>query len=135
MVTKTPPILKIILTGCIVILAYDTVGSLASVVWDFPYSSLTMGSFLIYGIFGFVGTRYVNIKNGILAAGIVGLVEATIGWAISWIIGPGQPQISFGAFTIVITVIVVTITAVIIGLLGSGVAILFSRLFERKLTT
>lgn len=132
--TTAQPIKKIILTGCIVILAFDTIGSLASLALSFPYSSLAPVSFLIYAIVGFIGTRYTNIKKGALAAGIVGLVEATLGWAISWIIGPGRlSEVPFWAIAVVFTVILVTITALIIGLLGGGIAVLFSRLFGRNL--
>ena len=124
MLEKTQPITKIIYAGCFAILALDIVGSLASLALGFHY--LSLADFLIYAAVGFIGTRKVNIKMGILAAVFVGLVDLTIGWTISWIIGPGRlTEIPFGVGIFVTNVIRVTVAAAIVGLVGGVTSLLF----------
>lgn len=82
--------------GSAAVLVFDLLASLASRHFRFAYAHAGFGSYLIYLAIGFFAAR-ASISNALgvaaLAAGFAGLVDASLGWAISWTIGPGQlPQ-------------------------------------------
>jgi hypothetical protein len=81
------------LYGAAAVLALDAIGSLASRAMGFDYAMLTPISFLFYAAIGaYVGVREPVSRAAIVGAA-VGLIDATVGWAISWVIGPGRPQV------------------------------------------
>ncbi len=50
-------------------------------------------------------------------------MDATIGWALSWMIGPGQVQgLADNPLAIGIVIVIVIITAAVLGLVGGVVA-------------
>ena len=111
----------VILVGAAAVLAFDTIGSLASRRFRFPYTKLTLGSFAIYFVVGVVAATSGSVTSAALTGAIVGLVESTVGWAISWRIGPGRPADSpLTASRIVGTVALVMILGALFGGLGSG---------------
>ena len=113
---------RLLTTGALVILLFDLAGSLASEALDFFYAWLTVGSFLIYALFGFFAARLDGLKYAAVAGGVVALVESTAGWALSWAIGPGRPPDGYtGLLPLIGTVAVVVVTGVGIGLLGGAI--------------
>jgi hypothetical protein len=57
-----------------------------------------------------------------LAGGITGFVDATLGWYISWIIGPGRPDIETDANGITLSIMFVIFIGVVIGFIGGLIA-------------
>jgi hypothetical protein len=111
------------------VIIFDTVGALASVAFRFSYGSLAPGSFVIYAGAGFFGASRRGWSGACLTGGATGLIDATIGWAISWALGPGRPVDGFmGPGTILVTIVMVTASAMILGL-GGG---LVERLLRRS---
>jgi hypothetical protein len=108
----------IILIGVFAVVIFDTIGSLASRSFSFPYSWLTVGSFLIYAGVGFAASKYDGLMFAPLAGAITSLVDSTLGWYISWIIGPGRPATEMDSTTIISTVLFVTVTGVGTGFIG-----------------
>jgi hypothetical protein len=105
-------------SGTLVVL--DIVGALAGKPLGFPYSSLGVVSLLIYLAVGLVGAWRANFTAGVLAAAIVGFLDATLGPMLAWLIGAGpvgqtitEPRIFAYGIT------VVTATAAAAGLIGS----------------
>ena len=84
------PFFRVLLIGCGAVLAFDAVASLASVAFGLPYWYAGIGSFLIYLLVGAAAARHVSIRLSALTGAVVGLVDATLGWAISWLVGPGR---------------------------------------------
>src|SRR5205085_2253381 len=79
--------------GCVAIVAFDVLASIASRVLGFPYSRASVGSYFIYLAIGFIAARAAEsdrAKTGAATAAVAGLAEASIGWAASWALGPGQ---------------------------------------------
>ena len=74
------------------VLLFDTVGALASRYFGFPYSALTFGSLVIYMFLGWAVTSRQSITSAALTGALVAFIDATIGWAISWRIGPGKVE-------------------------------------------
>jgi hypothetical protein len=108
----------IILTGAFAVLIFDTIGALISRSFGFGYQTLIIGSFLIYAAVGFAASKYGGLIFASLAGGITALIDATLGWYISLVIGPGHPAAEMDSMSIISTVTMVTIIGAIIGFIG-----------------
>ena len=53
-----------------------------------------------------------------LASGITSLVDSTLGWYISWVIGPGRPVVEMDSTAIISTIFFVTLLGAILGFIG-----------------
>jgi hypothetical protein len=80
----------VIAPGSIAVIVFDAAGSYPSIKFGFPYTKLALGSFCIYGCVGGLAAHLGTVFVGALAAGAVAMADATIGWAISWHMGPGR---------------------------------------------
>lgn len=84
---------RLIGVGVAAVLLFDLLASLASLRFGFSYGRASVGSYLVYLAIGFVAARTAAtgpIAAAAFAAGAVGLADASIGWAISWALGPGR---------------------------------------------
>ena len=113
---------RIALYGAAAITAFDVLASAASRALKFPYSYATVGSWLIYAIVAFVVGRRAAIPAAIAATMLVGFVEATLGWWLSWLIGPGRgPTGTVTQAQIIAALIFVLGTAALIGAAAGAV--------------
>jgi 2-methylcitrate dehydratase PrpD len=98
-------------------------------VLEFPYTDLAIVSSLIYTTFGFLAAKRVNISAGAAVGAILGLTDATIGWAISWSIGPGYVPEAAGR-PLVIAAIILYVIAIAAGcaFVGAITAKIWARL-------
>jgi hypothetical protein len=114
------------LLGALAVVVFDALGSYASVRFGFAYTKLSPGSSIIYGIVGFSAGRTGALHTGAIAAAIVAAIEATVGWAISWYLGPGRlPVAQATPHRILSTVVTVSAIGAICGSAGAFVAGLF----------
>jgi len=81
---------RIVLLGAIAILLFDALASLAARTLKFPYVYATVGSWLIYAGVAFAAAQRVSVPTAVVDTMLVAFVEATLGWRISWLIGPGR---------------------------------------------
>ena len=85
--------IRVVVLGAAVVVTFDILASLASRRFGFAYARASFGSYLIYLGIGYFAAR-ASASNAIgvaaVAAGIAGLVDASIGWAVSWALGPGR---------------------------------------------
>ena len=109
----------IVLIGAIAVIVFDVIGSFLSRSLGFRYAWLTIGSVLIYASVGLFASQN-SFVAGVLASSAVGLVDATIGWYLSWIIGPGKPQQELSASAIFTGVMFVSLLAGAMGFLGAA---------------
>ena len=117
------PGMRWVLVGCVGIVAFDALGATAAEQLDFPYQYLFAMSFAIYGTVGFLAARETGrAKAGGIAGATVAFVEATVGWAVSWLIGPGEPEGDYRVSTLVGTAAVVVAAGAVIGLVAGRVA-------------
>jgi hypothetical protein len=106
--------------GAVVLL--DVIVSFASKYLGVPYTLASVGSFLIYGITGYFVGRISSPLEAALVGAIVGLSESTVGWYLSWVIGPGRPATGpLGRSQIATAIVTVTIIG---GVLAGAVAAL-----------
>jgi hypothetical protein len=73
------------------VVAFDAIASVASLKLGFAYTTAAWGSYVIYVAVGFIAARWGGISAALKAGAVVGLVDASAGWGVSWIIGPGHP--------------------------------------------
>lgn len=111
-------IIPVVLIGSLIVILFDTLASFASINFQIHYGIFSIGSCLIDAGVGFFAAKRNGLAWAVLAAGIVGLVDSTLGWYISWIIGPGRPEVEINFLIILMTIVFVTIEASIFGLIG-----------------
>ena len=82
-----------ILYGAGAVLAVAAVGSIASRALGFDYNLLAPIAFIIYaGVGAWVATAD-RVVRAAIAGGVVGVIDATAGWSIAYLVGPGRPQV------------------------------------------
>jgi hypothetical protein len=114
---------KIVGFGVLAVLAFDTVASFASVGFGFPYEDAAVGSVLIYATIGYIVFRRQGFFSAVGAALLVEVVDATLGWYISWQIGPGALPVEQATTAVIATTIVfVLIFAAVCAVIGSVIA-------------
>ena len=116
------PIIVILAVGILSVLLVDTLGSLAARHFGFRYSSLFVISWALRLATGFFAARYGDIKASFFAGGAVALIDATVGWYISWRIGPGRPEGQITIETMVMAVLIITLTGAALGFIGGLLA-------------
>jgi tetrahydromethanopterin S-methyltransferase subunit D len=108
-----------------VVLVFDIAASLTSLGTGLPYAWFTIGSVVIYLAVGYMGAPRFGVRSAAGATVLVALVEATLGWAVTWFIGPGQlpdPDASISVF-LISGAIGALIFGGIMGLLGGWFAV------------
>jgi hypothetical protein len=121
-------ILRVIALGALGVVAWDTVAAIAARALSFPYVWASVGSWGLYLWIGYAAAappRGIGAAAGSAAA--VALVDATIGWTISWQLGPGRPPEDLERVPALLSaVLIVVVTMAILGSLG-GLARRFGR--------
>lgn len=87
------PWTRVVLYGAAAVVIFDIIASLLARMTGVAYGSTAIGLIIIYGVIGYLAARAMPSKRLIAAAraGIVlGLTDASAGWAVSWAIGPGR---------------------------------------------
>ena len=122
------PKLKIAVLGSLAVVTFDAAASLASRVLNFPYTSASIGSYIIYAAVGFLAWRIGGFRLAALTGAVLGLVDASAGWAVSEVLKANAPPTQeLTPMLWVIIAITVMITATICSLSGAVVARLLRR--------
>lgn len=114
---------RVALLGAAAIVAFDLLASLAAREIGFSYARASIGSYIIYFAIGFFAARASGaspLRAAAIAGAAGGAIDATIGWAVSWIVGPGRlphgAQLTVSRWLIV--AIFVTVLAACLATLG-----------------
>ena len=118
----------VVLVAAALLVGVDVIGALAGKPLGFPYSPLGVVSLLVYVLVGYVGAWRASFAAGVLAAAVVGFLDATVGPLSAWVAGPGdlgqavtEPRIF--AYAVAIG----TVTAAVAGLVGAATGIWLER--------
>ena len=114
------PAIKTFLVGATIVVAFDTIGAIASQEFGFRYSILSLGSYVIYLAITYRSGKQAGILVGTATGAALGLVDATLGWALSWAIGPGRPPQAMSSAAIAAAIIFVVIFGAALGLVGAA---------------
>lgn len=104
------------------VIAFDAVASIASLGLGFPYSYATFGSAVLYIVFAYFAARMFGFRAALLLGAIMGITDVTLGWAVSWAIGPGR--IAIDTLTLsdwFYTAAFATVLGAIFGLIGGSI--------------
>ena len=125
---------RAIAVGAACVLALDTFGSLAARRGKIRYTALAPVSLLLWGLTGALAAASVplsfanRVLVGAVAAGMVGLVDVTVGWWIAWQLGPGRtPAERATARRLIQVGGVVAMRATLYGAIGAVVGALLGR--------
>lgn len=124
------PVRPIVFGGAAVILCYDLIGAMLAEALDFPRGFLAPGSFIIYALVGFLVAYRRDIHAAVLGTVFVGLVEGSLGGALSWLISPREEPLT-GAF-IAGTIVSVIAIAAAIGIVAGAVATILRRRHQER---
>ena len=78
---------RFILTWGVIVLTFDLVASVTSIVAGIPYGWFSLGSLLIYLSAGYIAAPRFGLPKTIAAVAVVALVDATLGWGLSLALG------------------------------------------------
>jgi hypothetical protein len=124
------PINKLIVRGASAVIVYDFVASIISKYSGVHYANFTVGSLLIYAAVGFLASRGRLGRTAmatVLAGAVVGLTDATFGWAVSYLIGPGQPAKPLTPLLWAFVAVIVTLSAAVLAAMGYAIGSLVFR--------
>ena len=108
------------LVAGLAIVAFDAVASIISRASGAPYTGFAYGSYLIQTAARFFGRRVgLTFWRATLLGTWVGFIEATIGWAVSWWIGPGRVEGGLATEMLIGIVLYVAIVATVLGAVGA----------------
>ncbi|WP_299681218.1 hypothetical protein [uncultured Dokdonia sp.] len=111
-------LILIILTGCIAVSIFDSLGAILSRVLKFKYIWLTFGSIIIYGIVAFYAAKSNGLLIGVIASGIIGIFDATVGMLISKKLNANIPKEDIANMSITPKLVFsIAVTASVIGLI------------------
>ena len=110
--------------AAVAIVTYDAAMAWASVALVFPYFYAMIGSCLLYGTFGFIAARRFGFGRALLLGAWIGMVDASLGWAVSAAFGAGH--IPDGPLTLdawLPTALLVTAVAMVCAGVGAGIGV------------
>ena len=84
------PVHRVALLGMFAVVVFDAIASLASLAIGFNYEYSAFGSLLLYCVFGYWASSVRTILFASIVGALMGLTDASLGWAVSWILGPGR---------------------------------------------
>lgn len=105
------------------VIVFDAVASSAALLIGFDYGYAVIGSCVLYVAFGFLASRARTVGFATVVGVLIGLTDATLGWAVSWAIGPGRLEAGMlTPWTWVNAASLVVALAAICALLGAVIA-------------
>ena len=102
-----------------VMLGWEVVSAVLALALHIPHERFSPGDFLIYAATGFALARRRGVFAGPVGGAAIAAIDATLGWTISWWIGPGRPPGGFAHPAMVaVTIPIVIVIGGLLGLLG-----------------
>lgn len=108
-------------------ITFDILASIASQTFQITYGLFIFGSMLIYFFVGFFGEKYGNFALAIIASALTGLIDSTLGWYISWIIGAGKIEGELDSTIILLTIGFAVLISSFFGSIGAVVSYFINR--------
>jgi hypothetical protein len=87
------PLTRVLLLFAALVVVYDALASALIAVTGWPYNVLALGALVIQVAAGRAGGARGGFGWAILSGGCTALAEATLGFAVAWLIGPGRTQL------------------------------------------
>jgi hypothetical protein len=111
----------------VAVVAFDVVAAFLARSDAVDYDDLWWVSTLIYVGMGFVAGRELrSVRAGALTGAVVGLVDATVGWTLSYLVEPDlygyvdDPSVPLIALVVLLVVLLAALAGALGGLLGKA---------------
>ena len=114
------PVTRSVVGGVGLVLAFDAVGAAAARFFGFRYTLLLFGTYAIYLFVTVQAARRHGVLAAVALGAILGLADATLGWAFAWLIGPGRPAEPLTAVSAAGVVAVSVLLGTVVGILGGA---------------
>ena len=106
---------KVVISGVFALVLFDAVAAIGSRAFHFPYTRASVASFLICTFAGFLIGKSAKGRHAVqfvIAGAILGLTDATLGWAVAYALGVGKlrHELTPNSWIIVILLVMVTYT-------------------------
>jgi hypothetical protein len=107
--------LRLALQFSAILIAFDAVAALVAKAVSVSYDSFVVLTVVLVFFMGIYAGRRRGLRGGILAIAIVACVEATIGWYVAALIGPGYVP----GWTMRLLIVMAAETALLEAVLGT----------------
>lgn len=80
-------------SGALAVVVFDAIAAFASRKMEVPYGWASVGSWILYAGFGYLAAGAypaAPVQAALITGIMLGLTDATAGWATSWMIGAGR---------------------------------------------
>jgi hypothetical protein len=112
----------------LVMLGWELLACALSLTLHIPFERFALGDLTIYFGAGLALARRSGLLSGPVGSAAIAAVDATVGWTITWLLGPGRPADGWShPWAIVATSLGVVFLAALLGF-GAGVVGEFFRL-------
>jgi hypothetical protein len=103
------------------VVLFNLVASLIARRSEVSYGRFVAGSFAIYAVTGGTAVAFGGLPGAALAGMAVAFAEATVGWAVSWWLGPGRPPAELrNASSVSAAIVLIIFTGAAVGALGGA---------------
>ena len=113
--------IKFYLIVAVVIVMFDAVASAASRTLVVDYTKLSLITYILYVVTGYLGCKSFDLLTGTAAGFIAGLCDSTIGWFLSSVIRPyipfAEPQ--YTPLMVSVVIIMVSVGGALFGFVGA----------------
>jgi hypothetical protein len=107
--------------GAGMVVLFNLVASLIARRSQVSYRRFVAGSFAIYAVTGGTAVAFGGLPGAALAGMAVAFAEATLGWAVSWWLGPGRPPAELrNASSVSAAIVLIIFTGAAVGALGGA---------------
>lgn len=116
---------RVAIVGGVAVIAFDAIASIVSRSTGIPYDRATYGSWILYALIGYMAGRTsptTALKSAALTGIVVGVADATLGWATSWSLGQGRVAGGISAAQWIFVAAIVTLLATGFAALGGSFA-------------
>ncbi|MEI9944175.1 MAG: hypothetical protein WDN26_08100 [Chitinophagaceae bacterium] len=111
-------IIKYLLIGLVLITLIDIGGSILSRRLHFNYTFLSVLSFFVYTLVGYLSSKQFELNTAIFLTGFLGLYDSTIGHKLAIRFKANTGMEEYKKTATVATIIVMIVIAMLFGLLG-----------------
>ena len=120
--------IRLLIFSAVAILIFDVAAALAARAIGFSYGYASVGKLVIYLAAAFLASRKFGFGWALLVGLVLGLTDATLGWAASWAIGPGRLQMDLTPRLLRGALAGTTMVSLVCAVIGGGAGALARRL-------
>lgn len=104
-----------------ILVAFAAIAAIVAKAAAINYGDFTLLGLLIYVAFGIFAGQRLRWWRALIALIVAALVDASLGWYVAALIGPGRPLASSGALEIIGTALLAALLDVVFAAIGIAI--------------